>query len=235
MNFHLQLTMLTLAALAASPLAAEDAASGSRATRGSFWKRPSVGIMVGTSLTPSRTRHTTSDNGFAELEQGPGLAPLRVTHSLTNHVWHGSVGALVGAFAEMPLGRGFSVQASASYRLLPYQVTAETEFGEPADQRSFTGRNEGLRGFIEVPVIMTYRFKTAKGRPFVGLGPAFRVQRERWYEPRYGAVAAFGFDLFRSRRWSLTPQIRYTHWGKAALPSWGAPRSQVQALAAVVF
>lgn len=236
MNFRHHITMLALAALALPPLSAEDAAGGSRPARGSFWKRPSLGIMVGTSLAPARTRHTTFDNGFAELDQGPGLPRLRVTDSLTRRVRHGSVSPLAGAFAEVHLGRGFSVQASASYRLLPYAVASETKFGEPAEHRSLTGRYEGLRGFLEVPAIVTYRFETAKRRPFVGLGPAFRIRRERWYEARYGAVAAFGFDLVRSRRWTLTPQIRYTRWGKAKLdPPWSAPRARVQVLAAVVF
>ncbi len=234
MNFRHHITMLALAALALIPLSAKDAAGGSRPARGSFWKRPSFGIMVGTSLAPARTRHTASDNGFSELDQGPGLPRLRVTDSLVTHVRHGAVSPLAGAFAEMPLGRGLSVQASASYRLLPYAVTAETKFGEPAEHRSFTGRHEGLRGFLEVPAIVTYRFETAKLRPFVGLGPAFRIRRERWYEARYGAVAAFGFDLVRSRRWALTPQIRCTRWGKTDHP-WSAPRTRVQVLAVVVF
>ena len=234
-SFRLHMAMCALAALAVTPLSAENAADGSPAARGSFWKRPSFGITVGTSLAPARTRHATIDNGFAELDQGPGRPRLRVPHSLTTHVRHGSVSPLLGAFAEMRLGRGFSVQVDVSYRLLPYAVASETKFGDPAEQRSFTGRYEGLRGALEMPAMVTYRFETAKWRPFVGVGPAFRIRRGRSYGARYGAVAAFGFDLLRSRRWALTPQIRYTHWGEADRPPWSAPRDRVQALAAIVF
>ena len=86
-----------------------------------------------------------------------------------------------------------------------------------------------------MPAIVTYRFETAKGRPFIDPGPAFRNRRERCYEARYGAVAAFSLDLVRTSRWTLVPQIRCTHRRKADLHSWSAPRSQVRALAAIVF
>ena len=119
--------------------------------------------------------------------------------------------------------------------MLPTTVTSEEEFGEPAEQYSIYYRQESPRRFLEVPTIVTYRFETAPRRPFVGFGPTFRVLRERWHEPRYGVVAACGFDLFRSRRWDLTSQVRYTRWAAGVAHSRSAPRARVQALLAVVF
>ena len=238
MRLRLHAAVFVLAAFAAPSVSGEDASDDGRAARGSGSKRFSFGVMAGTSLAPARTRSTTfgpTPGVFASFDQGPGLPPLEVTSSVTEHVRHGSVSPLASAFAAMRLGRGLSVQAGLSYRLLSYTVTAENNFGEPAEQHSFTGQFEDLRGFLEVPAIVTYRFETAKRRPFVGFGPTFRVLRERWHEPRYGAVAAFGFDLFRSRRWTLTHQVRYTRWAAGVGHSWSAPRARVQALLAVVF
>ena len=228
---------LVLAAFAVPSASGGDAASDGRTSRGAVHKRFSFGVMAGTSLAPARTRSTTygpTPGVLAEFDQGPGLPPLLVTTTVIEHVRHGANSPLAGAFAEMLLGSGFSVQASLSYRLLPTTVVTENNFGEPAEQRSFTTRQEYRWGILEVPSIVIYRFGTAKWRPFVGFGPLFRVKGERWYESRYGAVAAFGFDLFQSRRWAFTPQIRYTRWGRSEHP-WSAPRSRVQALVAVVF
>lgn len=127
------------------------------------------------------------------------------------------------------------MQAGLSYRLLPTTIVTEEDFGEPADQRSFVTRQEHRLGMLEVPSIVIYRFGTAKWRPFVGFGPSFRIKGVRWYESRYGAVAALGLDLFQSRRWAFTPQIRYTRWGMAEQHPWSEPRARAQALVAVVF
>lgn len=225
-----------LAALAGSAQETRSAASENRAARGSVPKRFTFGVIAGTSLAPAQTRTTTegpTPGVFAGFDQGPGLPPVQVTQAVTIHDRYGPVSPLVSAFAAMRLGRGFSVEASLSYRLLPNRQTTETNFGEPAEQHSFTIRDEYRWDFLEVPAIVTYRFETAKWRPFVGFGPTFRV-RGRWYESRYGAVAAFGFDLFRSRRWALTPQVRYVRWGRSEHPR-SAPRARVQSLIAVVF
>ena len=235
---RLRAAMLILAVFAVPSLFGEDEASGTRAARGSAAKRFSFGIMAGTSLAPHQTRSTTDPfrpGQFAEIDQGPGHPPLQVQTASTLHVRHVSVAPLAGAVAAMRLGRGFSVQASLSYRLLRTSVTTETRFSEPLVQPRGTPRDESLRGFLEVPVIVTYRFKAAKWRPFVGIGPTFRVLRERWHEPRYGVATAFGFDLFRSHRWVLTPQIRYTRWGNGTEHPWSAPRNRIQSLVAVFF
>ena len=237
MSLRLHSTMFVLAAFAVPTVSGEDAAGDSRATRGFLSKRFSFGVMAGASLAPARTRSTTehpSPGVFAEFDQGPGLPPLRVTTTSARQIRFGSVSPIVSAFAEMRLGRGFSLQASLSGRLLPTTVTSETRFGEPKEQHSFAVREKFPRTFLEMPAIVTYRFETAKWRPFFGFGPTFRILKDRWHEPRYGAVAAFGFDLLRARRWALTPQVRYTRWTKVGHPR-SAPRTRVQALVAVVF
>lgn len=238
MSLRLHAAMFVLAALAAPSISGQAAADDRRGAGGSVSKRFSFGIMAGTSLAPARTRSTTfgpTPGVFASFDQGPGLPPLEVTSSLTEHIRHGSVSPLAGTFAALRLGRGFSLQAGFTARLLPTTVTSEVEYGEPAGQYSGTHRQGYPRGFLEVPTIVTYRFETAPRRPFVGFGPTFRVLRDRWHEPRYGVVAACGFDLFRSRRWALTPQLRYTRWAAGVPHSRSAPRARVQALLAVVF
>ena len=239
MRLRLHAAVFVLAALAAPSISGQAAADDRRGAGGSVSKRFSFGIMAGTSLAPARTRSTTYPTNpgvLVTFYQPPPLPPLMVTSTLTDHVRHGSVSPLAGAFAALRLGRGFSLQAGFTARLLPITVTSEEEFGEPAQQYSTTYYpREGPWGFLEVPTIVTYRFETAPRRPFVGFGPTFRVLRDQWHEPRYGVVAACGFDLFRSRRWALTPQLRYTRWAAGVPHSRSAPRARVQALLAVVF
>ena len=236
MSLRLHAAVFVLAALTAPSISGQAAADNRRGAGGSVSKRFSFGIMAGTSLAPARTRSTTHPTQPAEFDHLPPFPPLIVTFTLTDHVRHGSVSPLAGAFAALRLGRGFSLQVGFTARVLPTTVTSEEEYGEPAEQYSSTYyRHEGPRGFLEVPTIVTYRFETAPRRPFVGFGPTFRVLRDHWHEPRYGVVAACGFDLFRSRRWALTPQLRYTRWAAGVPHSRSAPRARVQALLAVVF
>ena len=150
----------------------------------------------------------------------------------TLHWWNQPEGWLVGGFAEMDLRARFSVQAGLSYvhaymweTISPRQDAVESSPGSS----QFTFRTN--KSSLELPVTLNYRMGSAKWRPVIGAGPAFRGQT---YGGSYGAVALFGVEGRMGQRWTLAPQVRYFRWapGDAYL---SGPRNRVQALVVVTF
>lgn len=146
--------------------------------------------------------------------------------------WNQPEGWLVGGFAEMDLGARFSVQAGLSY-VHAYIWQTDVLKQDALELRS--GPSEitfrALKNSLELPVTLNYRLGSAKWRPVIGAGPAFRGQL---YGGSYGAVALFGVEGRVGQRWTLAPQVRYFRWtpGDAYL---SGPRNRVQALVVVTF
>ena len=150
----------------------------------------------------------------------------------TIHWWNQREGWLVGGFVELDLGTRFSVQAGLSYvhaymweTIVLTQDTLEASPG-PAEFMYQVNKSS-----LELPVTLNYRMGSAKWRPVIGAGPAFRSQL---YGGSYGAVALFGVEGRMGQRWTLAPQVRYFRWvpGDAYL---SGPRNRVQALVVVTF
>lgn len=224
MKLHRFSASLVLAACLAAPASGQYPAGGGSAKQRPSARRISLGLLAGASLGSARVRTTTYPN--------PDGA-----RAVIDHVRHGAVAPLAGALVEVRLDGGFSLQAALSYRHLPTSITVESDLSETAEQNFFSSEVEFGRAFIEVPALLTYRFNTAPRRPFFGFGPAFRVFGRRQHEARYGVVAAFGFDLHRSQRWTLIPQVRYVRWVDSAGPEAfrAPPKSRLQAIVAVTF
>lgn len=146
--------------------------------------------------------------------------------------WNQPEGWLVGGFAEMDLGARFSVQAGLSYvhayMWRSIALTQDTLEVSPGPSELLFRTNKSS---LELPVTLNYRMGSAKWRPVIGAGPAFRSQP---YGGSYGAVALFGVEGRVGQRWTLAPQVRYFRWtpGSAYL---SGPRNRVQALVVVTF
>lgn len=238
MNLRCCSVSLVLAACLAAPASGQAPVGGGSAKQRPSARRISLGLLAGASLGSTRVRTTRYPNpaGTARIEQVPGSPIPESSPTVIDHVQHGAVAPLAGALVAVRLDGGFSVQAALSYRHLPTAITVESYLGETAEQQFFSSEVQAGRSFIEVPTLLTYRFNTIARRPFVGFGPAFRVFGNRRHEARYGVVAAFGFDLHRSQRWTLIPQVRYVRWVDGAPEAFRAPpKSRLQAAFALTF
>ena len=187
--------------------------NGERARTGTLASRFSFGFLGGVSQTPVE-------------EQSMQLAIQ------TRYWWNQPEGWLVGGFAEMDLGARFSVQAGLSYvhaYAWETDVLKQDALDSPSGPSEITFRT--LKDSWELPVTLNYRLGSAKWRPVIGAGPAFRSQL---YGGSYGAVALFGVEGRMGQRWTLAPQVRYFRWapGDAYL---SGPRNRVQALVVVTF
>lgn len=89
----------------------------------------------------------------------------------------------------------------------------------------------------EFPVLAKYRLATGSVRPFLTLGPSFRLPNGPGGDRRsiYGATAGVGLEI-RAKRVRISPTLRYTRWGPDRLPvASGDPRNQMHLLVGVSF
>lgn len=190
-----------------------ESLTGERDRTGTLASRFSFGFLGGVSQTPYE-------------DQSMQLAIQTI------HWWNQPEGWIVGAFAEMDLGARFSVQAGLSYvhaYVWETDVLIQDALDFPSGPSEITYRE--LKDSWELPLTLNYRLGSAKWRPVIGAGPAFRSQL---YGGSYGAVALFGVEGRVGQRWTLAPQVRYFRWvpGDAYL---SGPRNRFQALVVVTF
>lgn len=141
---------------------------------------------------------------------------------------------ILGAVAELRLTQVLGLEAAFLSR-----STRETVHGVTYDDHAglnYDGTPSGEDSW-ELPISVKYRFKAKRLRPFVGAGIAFRI-------PDYGITKAraitsqFGIEVRCSRRWKISPQIRYNYW---LLPDWlssapiGVKRNQLHVLIGFSF
>lgn len=206
-------------------------------------KRFSVGFLAGGSLTPPQED---ARFYFGQEVFGP-VSVLRRRY--------GSLAPIVGAFCTTRLTERVSLQGGVSWRRMfgtelvdlipdafddPIPETQEVIYSESPDEYAWRA------AAWEIPVTVNYRIGTSGWRPFVGAGPTFRlpgkVDRRRRDQPRpgkshdgaVGVSASFGFDLPAGRRWTVTPQVRFTRWFFAGYDSL-LPGYQFQAVIAFAF
>lgn len=86
------------------------------------------------------------------------------------------------------------------------------------------------------------RIATGSFRPFLALGPSFRLPKEigsAWLG-KYGLTAGLGVEI-PLKRIKIAPPVRYTHWGPdrprvaGAQANSGIFRNQTQFLVGVLF
>jgi hypothetical protein len=97
-------------------------------------------------------------------------------------------------------------------------------------------------GLWEFPVLGKYRLTTGPLRPFLALGPSFRLPKESggYWLSKYGATAGAGLQIPWNRI-KIAPVVRYTYWGPdqprvaGVQGNSGEFRNQVQFLIGVSF
>jgi hypothetical protein len=116
-----------------------------------------------------------------------------------------------GPTAELSLPRGFALEVNALYRttqtaqVLTYLYTDGT--------RQTATNNLGRAKTWEFPVLLKYALPMRGARPFVEIGPSFRVSKETLAtEPSaYGITTGLGTEL-HWRKFQIAPSVRYTRW-----------------------
>ena len=220
-NRILAVLALVLAGVALPVPGQEPGHAGEPASTDS--KRFSFGFLAGVNHTPSEER--------SRYREGQVVyADGRTVEGRTRFSWNQPEGWLVGGFVELDLGARFSVQAGLSY---VHAYMWDSTVDAPLEVHwlgSLTFRN--YRDSLQLPVTLNYRLGSAKWRPVIGAGPAFRSQLN---SSRYGAVALFGVEGRMGRRWTIAPQVRYFRWAPGDVYILGGPRNRVQALVVVSF
>ena len=164
------------------------------------------GLVGGTNLTPDF--HAT-DQTFTIAEPGQPGYQLNVllfsrTHSL-----------IVGPMMELSLPWNFSVEVDALYRTL-HSTQVVTNLFPDGIRQSTTDQLVSARTW-EFPVLLKYALLVSRFRPFVELGPSFRV----WQDPQgvalsnHGVTAGLGTEM----NWGnlkFAPAVRYTRWASDA-------------------
>lgn len=200
-------------------------------------KRFSVGFLAGGSLTPPQ-----EDLRFF-FGQGVSNVPPDVLGPLSVlRRRYGSLAPIVGAFCTTRLTERVSLQGGVSWRRMfgtelvdlipdeyddPIPETQEVSYSDSPDEYAWRA------AAWEIPVTVNYRIGTSGWRPFVGAGPTFRLPGKS-YDGAVGVSASFGFDLPAGRRWTVTPQVRFTRWFFAGYDSL-LPGYQFQAVIAFAF
>jgi len=126
------------------------------------------------------------------------------------------------------LPKDFSIEADVLYRSLHFTFT---EFVNGMLLRSSSGSNASW----EFPVLAKYRFALPRLRPFVELGPSFRLSEDLPSASHYGTTAGLGIEG-RAGRLKIAPGFRYTRWAPQPPPSvTGMLRYEVEFLTAFTF
>ena len=162
------------------------------AAAGAFGQRLSLGFIGGANLT----------HDFSTSYQ---IDPSEIT---TFVLFSDSHSLIVGPAMEVDLRKALSVEVDALHR----NLQLERGFITPGGQR-VAESDPGEIGIWEFPFLLKYKIPVSKIRPFVELGPSFRVRKNpNSTEPSaYGFSAGLGAE-FRLGRFRLSPTIRYTRW-----------------------
>lgn len=139
----------------------------------------------------------------------------------------------LGALVELALSPRFSIEGNAIARSF---FTTRKVTREPG--RTVTSLGSFALPW-EFPLLVKYRLATRDWRPFLALGPSFRLQG-RGHLWNYGATAGTGVEV-NLKRIKVSPALRYTHWAADRSQVTGRPvpssesRNRVDVLVGVSF
>lgn len=135
---------------------------------------------------------------------------------------------LIGPTVEFALPAGISLEVDALYHPLRYFAESSVNNEAPLYSSTF---NEAVTW--EFPVLAKYRFGTGPMKPFVEVGPSFRLpqQANGWDLSTSGITAGSGVEV-HLRGLKIAPVFRYTHWPSDRT---GATQNQLAILVAVSF
>ncbi len=119
----------------------------------------------------------------------------------------------IGPLVELSLSPRFSIEGNAIARSFR-GATKVLNSGGTTNSGLFFSSSFSSGGTWEFPVLAKYRLTTGVVRPFLALGPSFRLPKEiagAWLS-NYGATAGAGVEI-PWKRIKIAPALRYTHWG----------------------
>ena len=179
----------------------------------------SIGVKGGVSLTDSFENQTLM-----------GVD----THT---HLYSPSKDYIVGPMVEVHLPFGIGVEADALYRSMSLR-------GDFTVLPNFSTTIKGDTHAWEFPILARYRMPFPIVKPFVELGPSFRdvAQIAGATSPQLsakGITAGIGTEVHVPLV-KISPEIRYTRWGKDTVTSFGSfnptsKRDQVEFLVGIGF
>jgi hypothetical protein len=146
---------------------------------------------------------------------------------------------VVSPLVEFNLSPRFSVEGNAIPR--SFRGTTKIVNSDRTTPRLFSSSLKTSSTW-EFPVLVKYRLTNGRWRPFIALGPSFRLPKEMagaWLG-NYGATAGAGVEI-RLNRIKIAPALRYTHWGRdrprvaGAHAESGVFRNQAQVLVGISF
>ena len=177
-------------------------------------RRISVGAVIASTVSADFRESTKT--------HGPTALVLRTTS--------GPRVIVVGPMVEFQLASSLSIEVNALTRSLR-GVARSFDAGRPGgmDVR-FTQTTFSTGGIWEFPVLLKHRLTKSSVRPFLALGPSFRLPKRGL--SIFGVTAGAGVEL-QLRRIKIAPGVRYTRWGPGESP--GVSRNQVQILAGISF
>jgi hypothetical protein len=167
-----------------------------------FGQQLQFGVIGGTNLT--RDSHSTNDTFTISGADNPQYQLNVLTFSRSHSF-------IVGAAMELSLPRNFSVEVNALHRNLRSTQVVTSLFPNRARQ-SVTDQFLDAKTW-EFPVLLKYALPVSHMKPFVEVGPSFRV----WQEPQdvepsnYGFTVGLGAEMNRGH-FKFAPVVRYTHW-----------------------
>ena len=151
-----------------------------------------------------------------------GQPPLWPVGSVTS----GARSFIYGPTVEVRLPHRLSLEVDALHRHI--SRATETIY---ADGRRVRWTSRGATWVF--PLLAKYRFPIRGPKPFIALGPSFRLRQSFSDSSPYGITGAVGLQM-RVGPMEITPAIRYTHWGSDRQAG-GPFRNQAEALVGFTF
>jgi hypothetical protein len=184
--------------------------------------RFSFGMIGGAALTDAFGHEST---GFIIGPNG-GIQPIRSRSYSTLKDY------AIGAMVEVGLPwRGLSVEIDALYRPMNLTMAGVGPDG------SLNSISPATVVTWELPALAKYRFGSSSVKPFIEVGPSFRVSGNlnNASPSTYGGTAGLGVETHLGKL-RIGPVVRYTHW--AADPDYAGSRTkrnQVELLVGLSF
>jgi hypothetical protein len=168
----------------------------------------SLGVVVGTNLTGDfRSEANTYETNIFVPRPGGGYTIQQETVTSTSSA--GPKSFIVGPTVELELPKHFSLEAAAVYR--PVRSLFQEILSNGQKYVSGVGTNITW----EFPVLAKYRFPSPFEKyfkPFVELGPSFRLPQGLYGASHYGVAAGAGVEA-RVGPLKIAPAFRFTQWG----------------------
>lgn len=171
-----------------------------------FGAHISLGAVAGTNLTGDFGKVTSP--AFP-----PALANSGYTYQLAqlaNATYLTSAGPrsfLAGPQITLALPRRFSIAVEAVYR--PLRSSVEIFPANSHLELSY----QDHRSTWEFPVLAQYHWRIRRAKPFLELGPSFRLLQDVYGASPYGVAAGAGVET-NVGKLKIAPRLRFTHWAQ---------------------